>query len=102
VKRGICPECHRDVAVNKDGRMRLHAQSNLAYNPTQPGYCEGSHQIALETDDCPNVEEHTLHPTGYNAYKDWADNMHRHGYRQHQCPGCGLFEIWRKRESRSG
>lgn len=43
--------------------------------------------------DCPNADHHTLHPVGYIADAEWADDM-AVTHDQSQCPGCDLWVIW--------
>ena len=33
---------------------------------------------------------------GYVQWHDWAEKMHKLGYRQHRCKRCGLWAVWRK------
>ena len=43
---------------------------------------------------CPNLDQHTPHPTGYLAYGEWADRaLLTHD--QHRCDACGLWAIWK-------
>jgi hypothetical protein len=50
---------------------------------------------------CPEVMKHTLCPTGYVDFMEWAERKGR-THRQVQCPGCGLFKVWvpKKRRKR--
>ena len=34
-------------------------------------------------------------PTGYVAWHEWAEKMSR-THKQHSCPKCGRFTVWRK------
>lgn len=48
------------------------------------------------TSDCPERSRHTPAPEGYTEWFEWAEKKAR-TYDQVQCPGCGLFKIWRRR-----
>lgn len=45
--------------------------------------------------DC--EELHAEHPTGYVAFQEWAESMGK-THKQIQCPVCGLYAVWVKRE----
>lgn len=44
-------------------------------------------------DDCPDIKEHTLCPTGYTAWHEWAEKMSE-THRNIRCKGCGYWAIW--------
>lgn len=50
----------------------------------------------MNSEECPNIANHTRCPDGYVARADWA---YRKGRRHKviQCPECGLWVIWRRR-----
>lgn len=48
------------------------------------------------TDEC---EPHTPKPVGVLDFGDWAEEMFK-THEQTRCPGCGLFLIWRPKETR--
>jgi hypothetical protein len=43
---------------------------------------------------CPNEHEHTDLPEGYLDRAFWVEQMAR-THDQLQCPGCGLWAIWK-------
>ena len=45
---------------------------------------------------CTNANEHTKSPDGYIEWHEWAERKGK-THRSTKCPGCGLYEIWRKR-----
>lgn len=47
--------------------------------------------------NCPKRKIHTKQPEGYVQWMEWAERKHRLGYVQENCPGCGLYAIWRKK-----
>jgi hypothetical protein len=49
--------------------------------------------------NCPQAAGHTRQPRGYQAWHEWAAKM-AGTHTQHQCPGCGLWMIWRRRRRR--
>lgn len=46
---------------------------------------------------CADVAKHTQQPLGYLAWHEWAEKKAR-THDQHQCPTCGLWTIWRRKE----
>lgn len=50
--------------------------------------------VPLYPDQC---DPHTQGPSGYLAYLEWAEKMGE-THEQAQCPGCGLWAIWKPRE----
>lgn len=42
---------------------------------------------------CPNEAAHTVHPAGYVAHGEWADQMMR-THRQKACRGCKCHSVW--------
>lgn len=47
-------------------------------------------------DTCPKKHLHTKSPDGYLEWHAWAEKKSRR-HVQVQCPGCGLWAIWRRR-----
>jgi hypothetical protein len=45
------------------------------------------------TDDCPNADQHTPHPSGYVQHSNWAEEMLK-THTQQPCKGCGKWAIW--------
>lgn len=45
-------------------------------------------------------EPHTENKLGYGEMSHWAGVLHRAGYRQRRCVGCGLFKIWYHRDTK--
>ena len=46
---------------------------------------------------CPRARLHTQNqPRGYVAWFEWAEKKSRRHY-QVKCPGCGRFEIWKRK-----
>ena len=43
--------------------------------------------------ECPNADQHTPHPAGYNQHSDWADEMLK-THTQQRCEGCGKWNVW--------
>lgn len=46
---------------------------------------------------CPQAHLHTPHPEGYLQHASWAEHMMK-THIQHQCPGCGLWAIWKRKQ----
>lgn len=42
--------------------------------------------------------DHDPRPAGYDADYEYAAQLLHGGWRQHRCPGCGLFTLWRHPE----
>lgn len=58
----------------------------------------------MKAGDCPEAvtnPDHRIGPNGYLARSEWAENMLK-SHRQSQCPTCGLWVIWTRRESVRG
>lgn len=53
--------------------------------------------IRYTKDTCPDRAKHTRCPSGYLAWHEWSARKYRTHY-QVQCPTCGLWAIYRKRE----
>lgn len=49
-------------------------------------------------DACPKRLKHTVSPSGYVAWHEWAAEMKGDGYRARVCEGCGLYAIWEKKK----
>lgn len=47
--------------------------------------------------DCPQAASHTLQPSGYLEWHEWAAKMSK-THHQMRCPGCGLLNIWRPKQ----
>lgn len=47
---------------------------------------------------CPNAAQHEPSPRGYLQSSDYADEMMK-THDQFQCPGCGLWAIWKPKET---
>lgn len=47
--------------------------------------------------ECPNEDAHTLSPSGYNAWHEWAARKSK-THRQVRCGGCGRLAIWCPKE----
>jgi hypothetical protein len=50
---------------------------------------------------CPRVELHAEQPDRYLAWHAWAENMAK-THTQSRCPGCGLFQVWTRKENSDG
>ena len=60
--------------------------------------CGGDERLGLDPheSDCPNVENHALHPLGYTAWHEWARTKNK-THKNSKCPGCNRFTIWTPR-----
>lgn len=52
--------------------------------------------LSTQIESCPNIENHTVHPIGYVAHAEWAEEMMK-THKQIKCPDCGLYAIWIKK-----
>ena len=48
------------------------------------------------TRECERADLHTPAPSRYLAWHEWAEKKAK-AHTQEQCPGCGLFKVWRRR-----
>lgn len=53
--------------------------------------------IVARHEDCPEVEKHTKHPSGYVAHAEWAEKKSLKHY-VIKCPACGFFAIWKRKK----
>jgi len=51
------------------------------------------------TGACSEVLKHTKCPEGYLQWHYWVERMAK-THKQIQCPGCGLYRIWRRKHGR--
>lgn len=69
---------------------------------TDPKYvrvCSGGRTFVTDPATTDACVPHTPAPTGYVARAEWAERMSR-THRQVRCPGCGLFKVWVRKETR--
>ena len=52
----------------------------------------------MKISKCNNRKNHTKCPKTYIEWVSWADDMKNQEYKQYQCPECGRYEIWIKKE----
>lgn len=50
-------------------------------------------ELRGEIPTCPQQAGHSLQPTGYLPWHEWAEK-HSKTHRQVLCSGCGLYAIW--------
>lgn len=90
------------TAPTPDGREAppgaFGASLALMVDPSYVRVCGGGALTADPpvTDAC---VPHTPAPSGYAAWHEWAERKSR-THEQHQCPGCGLWQIWMPEERR--
>lgn len=72
------------------GAERARLSAGAAHKDKRLGY-RLAHQ-----DECPNAGEHQSGPADYLDWCAWAESMEQ-THQQEECPGCGLYLIWRKR-----
>jgi hypothetical protein len=62
--------------------------------------CGGDPVFEIPNPECPNADRHTSQPKGYSDWHEWARQMAK-GFKQKRCAGCGRFNIWEPRGTRS-
>lgn len=49
--------------------------------------------LLLEPEDCPLRAQHTVGPSGYNAWHEWAERKAK-THKQMRCAGCHRWSVW--------
>lgn len=71
----------------------------LMVDPKYVRFCTGGGALVADPPTTDACVPHTPSPSGYLAWHEWAEQMAK-THEQHRCPGCGLWQIWKPKETR--